>query len=45
MDNRKLVDVISRDLQRASEMNPNQKLCKRLNHMRTGEVLRWMGLE
>lgn len=36
MDNRKLADVISADLQKASEMNPDQKLFKRLNHTRTG---------
>lgn len=35
MDNRKLVDVISGDLQKAFEMNPDQKLFKRLSHMRT----------
>ena len=34
MENRKLVDEISEDLQKASEMNPDQKLFKRLSHMR-----------
>lgn len=36
VDYRKLVDVISGDLMKASEMNPDQKLFQRLSHMRTG---------
>lgn len=38
MDKRKLVDVISADLRKAFEMNSDQKLFKRLNHMRIGRI-------
>lgn len=36
MGNRRLVDVISRDLRKASAINPDPKLFKRLSRMRTG---------
>lgn len=38
MDNRTLVDVISEILQKACEMNPDQKLFKRLSHTRAGSL-------
>lgn len=38
MDTRKLVDGISGDLQKAREMNPDQKRSKRRSRVRTGRL-------